>query len=102
MRKLLALGLVLCLVAPAAAPAATLPYKTAAKRAKRVGARHARQLRAVAWEISKGFRFERHKVVFAWYGERADGSACTAQLVVRYASTHSRKVVAYFRNQECE
>jgi hypothetical protein len=100
MRKLFALTLVL-LVPAGAASAATLPYKTAVKRAHRAGAKEARQKRAVAWEISQGFRFERHKVVFGWYGQRADGSACDAQLVVRYASTHSRKIVAYFRNMEC-
>jgi phosphoheptose isomerase len=99
MRKLLILALLLAV--PASASAATLPYKTAVKRAERVGRKHARQTRSVAWEISKGFRFERHKVVFGWYGQRADGSSCAAQLVVRYASTRSRKVVAYFRNQEC-
>lgn len=100
MRKLLVLLLVL-LVPVASASAATLPYKTAAKRAQRAGAAEARLKRATEWEISQGFRFERHKVVFGWYGQRADGSACDAQLVVRYASTQSRKVVAYFRNMEC-
>jgi hypothetical protein len=99
MKKLPVLALLL--VIPASASAATLPYKTAVKRAERVGRKHARQTHAVAWEISKGFRFERHKVVFAWYGQRADGTACTAQLVVRYASLKSRKVVAYFRKEEC-
>jgi hypothetical protein len=103
MRKLLAIAIVvvLALVVPASAPAATMPYKTAVKRALRVGAKHARQVRGVAWEISAGYRFERHKIVFGWYAQRADGSACTAQLVVRYASLRSKKVVAYFRNQEC-
>jgi hypothetical protein len=100
MRKLLATVAVLGLSATPAS-AATLPYKTALKRAERVGAKHSRQVNAVAWEISAGFRFEPHKVVFGWYAQRADGSACTAQLVVRYASTRSKKVVAYFRNQEC-
>jgi hypothetical protein len=99
MRKLAALLLVLAV--PASASAATLPYKTAVKRAQRAGASQARQKGAVAWEISKGFRFERHKVVFGWYGQRGDGTVCDAQLVVRYASTHSRKVVAYFRKMEC-
>ena len=100
MRKLLATVLVLLVpVAPAAA--ATLPYKTAAKRAHRAGATQARKSGAVAWELSRGFRFERHKVVFAWYGQRADGSGCDAQLVVRYASTRSKKIVAYFRHMEC-
>jgi hypothetical protein len=100
MRKLLVLALVL-FVPVGSAAAATLPYKTAAKRAQRAGAAQARKSRAVEWEISKGFRFEPHKVVFGWYGQRADGTACDAQLVVRYASTRSRKVVAYFRKMEC-
>ena len=99
MKKLPVLALLL--VIPATASAATLPYKTAVKRAERVGAKHSRQVRGVAWEISEGFRFERHKIVFGWYAQRADGSACTAQLVVRYASLQSRKVVAYFRKEEC-
>ena len=99
MRKLLATALLL--VFPASAGAATLPYRTAAQRAQRAGATQARKVHAVEWEISKGFRFERHKIVFAWYGQLADGRGCGAQLVVRYASTRSKKVIAYFRNQEC-
>jgi hypothetical protein len=99
MKKLLAISLIL--LCPASAGAATLPYKTAVKRAERAGRKQARRLHAVAWEISQGFRFERHKVVFAWYGQRGDGSGCDAQLVVRYATTRSRKVVAYFRKLEC-
>jgi hypothetical protein len=99
MRRLAATLIVLAL--PASASAATLPYPTAAKRAHRAGASRARTVHAVAWEVSKGFRFERHKIVFAWYGQLPDGRGCDAQLVVRYASTHSKKVVAYFRNQEC-
>jgi hypothetical protein len=101
MRKRLLVVLLVLAVPASSAYAATLPYKTAVKRAQRVGAKHSRQVRGVAWEISEGFRFERHKIVFGWYAQRADGSACTAQLVVRYASLQSRKVVAYFRNQEC-
>ena len=100
MRKLLIFTLLL-LVPAESASAAMLPYKTAVKRANRVGSKQARKTHAVSWEISKGFRFERHKIVFGWYGERADGSACDAQLVVRYASTRSKKLVAYFRNMEC-
>ena len=100
MRKLLALTLVL-FVPAGPAVAATLPYKKASKRARAAGAKQARKSHAVAWELSRGFRFERHKVVFAWYGQRADGSGCDAQLVVRYASRRSRKVIAYFRHMEC-
>lgn len=100
MRRLLATAIALALPV-ASASAATLPYRTAAKRAERAGAAEARKSHAVAWEISKGFRFEPHKIVFGWYGERADGTGCDAQLVVRYASTHSRKVVVYFRHMEC-
>ena len=99
MRKLIALVLVLAL--PASASAATLPYRTASKRAERAGAAHARQMRATGWEISQGFRFAGHKIVFAWYGQLADGRGCAAQLVVRYASLRSKKVVAYFRKQSC-
>lgn len=104
MRKLLLSALlVLSLAAlPAVAEAArTLPYKTATRYAKRAGASHARSLGAAAWEISPGFRFDRRKLVFAWYGQLADGRGCGAQLVVRYASRSSGKVIAYFRNQQC-
>jgi hypothetical protein len=100
MRRLLVLPL-LVLVPVGSASAATLPYNTAAKRAHRAGASEARRSHAVAWEVSKGFRFARHKLVFGWYGERADGTACDAQLVVRYASLHSRRIVTYFRRMEC-
>jgi hypothetical protein len=100
MSKLL-IACLLALALPSSAPAATLPYRKAVNRAERAAAKQARKSHAVAWEISRGFRFERHKVVFAWYGQRADGSGCDAQLVVRYASTRSRKVVAYFRKLEC-
>lgn len=99
MRKLLALLLVLAV--PASASAATLPYRTAAKRAQRAARGEARKVGAVGWELSRGFRFASHKVVFGWYGQRADGSGCDAQLVVRYASKRSKKVVAYFRKLEC-
>jgi len=99
MRKLLALAVVLAL--PASASAAKLPYRTAHKRAVSAGAAHARQMRATGWEISPGFRFASHKLVFAWYGQLADGRGCAAQLVVRYASTRSKKVIAYFRKEEC-
>ena len=102
MRKpAIAAVLVLGVAMPSAAGAATLPYRTAAKRANRAAAAEARKMRATGWEISRGFRLERHKVVFAWYGQLADGRGCDAQLVVRYASRRSRKVVAYFRNREC-
>jgi hypothetical protein len=101
MRKLLVTALLLALCAAGPASAATLPYRTAVKRARSAGAAQARRARAVGWEISAGFRFEPHKIVFAWYGQRADGSGCDAQLVVRYASTTSKKVLAYFRNIEC-
>jgi hypothetical protein len=92
---------VLGLALPPGAGAATLQYNTAARRADRAAAGQARRVHAVSWEISRGFRFAGRKMVFAWYGQLADGRGCGAQLVVRYASRNSRKVVAYFRNQEC-
>ena len=102
MRKLpITALLVLGLALPPGAGAATLQYRTAAKRAERAAAGEARKTRAVSWEISRGFRFAGRKMVFAWYGQLADGRGCSAQLVVRYASRNSKKVVAYFRNQEC-
>ena len=100
MKKLL-VTLVVLLVPVGSASAALLPYKAAVQRAHRAGGKQARKSHAVSWELTRGFRFERHKLVFGWYGQRADGSACDAQLVVRYASTRSHKVVAYFRNMEC-
>jgi hypothetical protein len=94
-------ALLLGLALPGGAGAATLPYRKAVKRADRAAAGEARKMRAVTWEISRGFRFERHKMVFVWFGQLADGRGCGAQLVVRYASHDSRKMVAYFRKMDC-
>jgi hypothetical protein len=39
--------------------------------------------------------------VFVWAAEMTDGRVCSAQLVTRYASSLSSRVVAYFRMEEC-
>jgi len=105
MRRTLATLVVLAaalLAAPPAEAAGTLQSSTAMRHAERLAAKHARQEPAmVAWEISRGFRFSSRKFVFVWWAQMADGSVCSAQLVTRYASLKSRKVVSYFRNEEC-
>jgi hypothetical protein len=102
MKKPIVTAFLCCgLVLPAGAAGATLPYRKAVKRADRAAAGQARKVGAVSWEISRGFRFERHKMVFVWFGQLADGRGCGAQLVVRYASHDSRKMVAYFRRMDC-
>jgi hypothetical protein len=55
----------------------------------------------VSWELSRAFRFTREKVVFVWDAEYVDGRFCAAQLVVRFASRSSNRVIAYFRNRDC-
>jgi hypothetical protein len=57
--------------------------------------------RIVDWEIARGFRFTSTKWVFAWWAELGDGRICTAQLVTRYRNSKQRKLISYFRNQEC-
>ena len=94
-----ALALALAAAAPAAAP---LKYQSAVKRAQAEAARQQqRQPAIVAWEISRGYRFTSAKFVFPWYADLNDGTSCSGQLVVRFASSKSRKLVSYFRNVEC-
>jgi curli biogenesis system outer membrane secretion channel CsgG len=105
MRRTLATLLVLAtalVAAPAADAARTLEQSAAARHAERAAAKLARQNSAIAaWEIARGFKFSSRKWVFVWWAEMADGSVCSAQLVTRYASMKSYKVVSYFRNEEC-
>jgi hypothetical protein len=80
----------------------SLPGKTAKRYAERAGTNRANRDRSIAgWDIARGFRFTSRKWVFVWYAEKTDGSVCSAQLVTRYASLHSSKVIAYFRMESC-
>lgn len=93
----------LSLATPAhAASGHVLKYQTAKRHAVRAARKRARQDRRItSWELVRAFRLERHKFVFAWFAQLADGRGCTAQLVTRYSSQRSRKVIAYFRLEEC-
>jgi hypothetical protein len=87
---------------PGAGAASSLSKSTALRYAKRAAADRARSEPAIAdWEIARSFRFESGKWVFVWDAQMTDGRVCSAQLVTRYASTQSSKVVAYFRKEEC-
>lgn len=98
---LVSLGLLLAGV-PSAEAAGSLSHSTALRHADGAAAKLARQDRRMTeWEIARGFRFTSRKWVFAWWAQLGDGRVCTAQLVTRYASLKSSKVVAYFRNEEC-
>jgi hypothetical protein len=100
-RALPALIAVAALVVPANADAALSFGKARAQAQKAAVARARKQHDIVAWEIGHGFRFTSTKWVFVWFGELRNGQGCGAQLVVRYASSHSSKAVAYFRNETC-
>ena len=110
MRKLgitaLVLLAVLCgslaAVAPRADASRPLTKSTATRYAMRAAKNRAHQTAGmVKWELVRGFHFESRKWVFVWAAQMADGRVCSAQLVTRYASTLSSKVVAYFRMEEC-
>ena len=103
MKRLAALVLlVLAIPGSAAAAPRALDVKQATRYAQRAAANRAKaQPDITGWELSRGIRFDRRKFVFVWYGEHSDGRGCGAQLVVRYASLKSSKVIAYFRNEEC-
>ena len=87
----------------AAAPAdAALSRSNALQHATKAAKQRAQQdSRITAWEITRGFRFTDRKWVWAWWAELSDGQVCSAQLVTRYSSLKSTKIVAYFRNETC-
>jgi hypothetical protein len=110
MRSLLAITLVLAAAllagslarAPRAEAARSLSHSTALRYAERAATNRAKgRADITGWEIVRGFRFDRRRWVFVWSAELRDGRICSAQLVTRYASLKSSKVIAYFRNQEC-
>ena len=105
MRRLLAISAVLAaLLAPAsdAGAAKSLSGATAKRYAERAATNRASRNHAIAgWDIARGFRFTSRKWVFVWYAQMRDGTVCAAQLVTRYASSKSTKVVAYFRQEVC-
>lgn len=87
---------------PEASAAGSLSKATATRYAMRAAKnRAARTPGIVTWEIARGFRFESRKWVFVWAAEMSDGRVCSAQLVTRYASSLSTRVVAYFRMEGC-
>lgn len=90
-------------VAPPRADAArSLSKATATRYATRAAKNRAAQTPGIVkWEIVRGFRFESRKWVFVWAAQMSDGQVCSAQLVTRYASSASTKVVAYFRMDQC-
>jgi hypothetical protein len=84
------------------ASARSLSGATAQRHAERIAAARARHDPAIAgWSIARGFRFTSRKWVFAWWAQMADGRVCSAQLVTRYASLKSSRVVGYFRMETC-
>jgi hypothetical protein len=92
----------LAATAPRAGAASSLSQSTATRYANRAATNRAKQTPTiVSWELARGFRFESRKWVFVWAAQMSDGRVCSAQLVTRYASTLSSKVVAYFRNDQC-
>lgn len=100
------LAAVIALVAaptpPPADAARSLSASTAKRYAERAAANRARRDPSiVGWELVRGFRFESRKWVFVWSAQKADGQVCGAQLVTRYASRSSSKVIAYFRMDAC-
>jgi hypothetical protein len=87
---------------PGADAAATLSFQRAHARAQRAAKQHAREDRRITdWEIARGFRFTSRKWVFAWWAQLGDGRICTAQLVTRFNSSKTNKLIAYFRNEDC-
>ena len=53
------------------------------------------------WSLARGYRFTARKFVFVWWATMSDGRVCSAQLVTRYASRASSKIVSYFRLETC-
>jgi hypothetical protein len=87
--------------APPSADAA-LSRGKALQRAERAAKQHAREDRRITeWEITRGFRFGDRKWVWAWWAQLGDGRICSAQLVTRYNSSKTNKLIAYFRNEDC-
>lgn len=88
--------------APRADAARSLTSATALRYAKRAATNRADRTPAIVnWEIVRGFRFEARKWVFVWAAQMSDGQICSAQLVTRYASSLSSRVIAYFRMEDC-
>ena len=103
-RASIATALAIAVLGAGAAPAqADLSRAKALGNAEKAAKKRARQdSRITEWEITRGFRFTGRKWVWAWWAQLSDGRVCSAQLVTRYASTKSTKVVAYFRNENCD
>jgi hypothetical protein len=105
MRRLataLAVTASLAVAVPAAEARPPLDYARAKQNAQHEAKKAARQDRRIAeWEITRAFRFTSTKWVFVWWAQLDDGRVCTAQLVSRYRNSKQRKVISYFRKQDC-
>jgi hypothetical protein len=105
MRRLLVTALVgigMSCVPAADAARPPLDYSKALNNAQREARKVARtDGRITDWEITRGFRFTSTKWVFTWWAQLDDGRICSAQLVSRYRNSKQRKVIAYFRKEEC-
>jgi hypothetical protein len=92
----------LALAAGASPAAAAMSRGKALQNAEKAAKQRARKDSGITtWEITRGFRFTDRKWVWAWWAQMSDGRVCSAQLVTRYASRKSTKIVAYFRNEDC-
>ena len=102
MRKLAVTAVVAAFAFSATPADAALSHGKALERADRAAKQRARQdSRITDWEVGRGFRFTKRKWVFAWWAQLGDGRICTAQLVTRYNSSKTTKLIAYFRNEDC-
>jgi hypothetical protein len=108
MRRLAGIAAACVVLLLAAAPADAFRARhmsapVAQRNAERAAEKKARQSggKIVSWELARGFRFTARKFVFVWWASMSDGRVCSAQLVVRYASSKTNKIVSYFRLETC-
>ena len=99
----LTLSLAVALAAPAPADAArTLSPQTAKRHATREAQKRAAADPSITqWTLARGFRFTSRKFVFVWWANMSDGRVCMAQLVTRYRSSKTNKLISYFRLDSC-
>ena len=85
-----------------AAAARHLSYDQARRNATRfAAAQAAADPSIVQWEVGRGFRFTARKFVFVWWATKNDGTVCAAQLVTRFRSSTTNKLISYFRLETC-
>jgi hypothetical protein len=91
------------LVAAVPASAHTLNYSTAKRLANELGAQHeAESGNVVDWRIFSPQRQGPHRVVFLYNVEYDNGRVCDAEIVVKFRSSSSRRVLAGFRDTVCD